>query len=99
MKVASIVALIASAQAAVDEGVPCVTATDCATASSECCNGYRVGHPNKKICWSPGSTSLSGTFTIATSQYYTKNCAVAVAGATAVAVQTVVSAISVLYLA
>ena len=98
MKVASIVALVASAQAAVTEGYPCVTATDCSVASSECCNSFRVGYPNKKICFSPGTTSFSGVISLTESRYYTKNCAVATASATAVAVQTVVSAISVLYL-
>ena len=96
MKIAQISAIIGVASATVAEGYPCVLDTDCTTASSTCCNAYRAGYINKKICFSTGSTELASTN--AGAPYYTKNCAVAATSAVQVGVQAVVSAFTVMYM-
>ena len=97
MKIVQIVAIAASVSAKVNEGYPCVDATDCVTPNSECCNSYKAGDVNRKICWSPSTTS--GVFgNVAPANYYTKACAVATADATKVAIQAMVSVLSVAYM-
>ena len=96
MKIAQISAIIGLASATVAEGYPCVLDTDCTTANSSCCNAYRAGNINKKICFTTGSTELPSTNT--PSPYCTKNCAVAATSAVQVGVQAVVSALTVMYM-
>ena len=96
MKIVQISAIIAGVSAAVNEGYACATDADCADSGAVCCNAYRSGHINKKICFTSGATTLAVGNT--PSAFYTKNCAVAVAGSVKVAAQAIVSALSIAYM-
>ena len=95
MKIVQVLAIVAGVEAAVTEGYPCVTAADCTVSNSDCCNAYRSGGENRKLCFSPGTTAIGN---VAPSNYYTKACAVAVDSAASTAVTAIVSVLSVAYM-
>ena len=95
MKIVQIAAIVGVASAAVLEGYPCVTATDCSVANSDCCNAYRSDNEWRKICFSPGTLVFGNT---SPANYYTKACAAAVASATSTAVTAMVSVLSAAYM-